>query len=250
MMQTIGIGGAGGKLASKLNKNNLIINISESELGKIDSKNKYLACAHNQVQSQGQLKGSKKDPNIGRKAYESIKAKLLKEAQGKLLISSTGGGTGNGITSAFMENISASEHIEDENKTSFAFILPYANKEANEYISNTVNFLSTSLSQAVDSANTGNIFLFSNREKFQKRLSEEYFNNAIIESLREFYSIPEKGEEYELLDGHIDEEDFRTFCAKSFFNHFSSFSYDKNEDFGNQISKNYNKLLFSSRYGN
>ena len=244
-MQTIGIGGAGGKLASKLNKNNLVINVSESELNKVDSRNKYLACAHNEIQSQGQLKGSKKNPSIGKKAYESVKAKLLKEAQGKLLISSTGGGTGNGITSAFLESISYSEHIEDENKTNLAFILPYANKEANEYISNTVNFLSTSLSRAVDSANTGNIFLFSNKEKFQKRLSEEKYNNAIIESLKEFYSIPVKGDEYELLDGHIDEEDFRAFCAKSFFNHFCSFVYDKNEEFGLQLSKNYNKLLLA-----
>ena len=244
-MEVIGIGGAGGKIATKIDKNSLVINVSEVELNKIEGANKILACVHNENQSQGQLKGSKKNPSIGRKSFESIHKKLLNDAQGKLLISSTGGGTGNGICSELLDVISTQESIDEDNKTSFAFILPYANKEASEYIINTVDFLSGSLSVAIDSANTGNIYLFSNKNKFQGRISEENYNNTIVESLKIFDSIPTKGNQYDLLEGHIDEEDFNAFRAKSFFNHFCSFSYNPSEKFGVQLEKNYNKLLLA-----
>ena len=67
----------------------------------------------------------------------------------------------------------------------------------------------------------------------------------IIESLNQFFSIPEKGEKFELLDGRIDSEDFRLYTAKPYFNHFCQFEYDLESPFGPQLQSNYNKLLLS-----
>ena len=93
----IGIGGAGGKLASLMSPNSVAVNVSETELQKTNASQKVMAFAHSE---KGQLKGSKKDPAIGKSAFNSIRAQILELIQGNMVISSSGGGTGNGITAA------------------------------------------------------------------------------------------------------------------------------------------------------
>ena len=55
-------------------------------------------------------------------------------------------------------------------RTTFILVLPHAEMEAAEYVKNTTEFLQGPLSTAVDSGNTGNIILMSNRVKFEQRL--------------------------------------------------------------------------------
>ena len=119
----IGIGGAGGKLASLMSPNSIAVNVSETELSKTNAAQKILAFAHSE---KGQLKGSKKDPSIGKSAFNSVRAQLLELIQGNLVISSTGGGTGNGITSQILDVLSTYDNIPDIRKNQFALILPYA----------------------------------------------------------------------------------------------------------------------------
>ncbi len=236
----IGIGGAGGKLASLMSPNSVAVNVSETELQKTNAAQKVLAFAHSE---KGQLKGAKKDPAIGRTAFNSIRAQLLELIQGNLVISSSGGGTGNGITSQLLEILATFDNIPDIRKTEFAIVLPYAPREAQEFIVNTLEFLRGPLSKALDSTNTGNLFLFSNQLKFEQRIAEEKYNQMIVESLKKFEAIPSKGDIYDLLEGHIDQEDFRAYRAKSFFNNFCYFDYDPERYFGEQLEQNANPLL-------
>ena len=238
----IGIGGAGGKLASLMSPNSVAVNVSETELSKTNAAQKILAFAHTE---KGQLRGSKKDPSIGKSAFNSVRAQVLELIQGNLVISSSGGGTGNGITSQILDVISTYDNIPDIRKTQFAIILPYAPRESHEFIVNTLEFLKGPLSNAVDSTNTGNLFLFSNKMKFENRIAEEKYNQMIIESLKKFESIPTKGDQYELLEGHIDHEDFAAYRARSFFNNFCYFDYDPERYFGEQLQENANPLLLS-----
>ncbi len=237
---TIGIGGAGGRLAVTLDPNATIVNVSQTEMEKTGTPNRLLAVVH---ASQGQLRGSRKDPQIGREAYLSVKRELLSKARDALVFSSTGGGTGSGISAAMLEDFAATPDIPTADKTRFAFLLPHADREPAEYIDNTLAFIRGPLSVAIDSGNTGNIFLFTNRVKFSERIPEAQYNRMLIDSLRTFLAIPGKGERLPLLDGHIDPEDFAMHLSRPYFNHFTYFEYDPKQPFEEQLQKNPNPFL-------
>ena len=239
---TIGIGGAGSRLAVKIDPKATIVNVSENELSKIEGGTHLLAPVHAE---HGQFRGSRKDPEIGRRGYQSIREELLAQCQGNIVFSSTGGGTGAGIASAILEDISEQEAIPIDKKTTFVLLLPHAKLESTEFTENTIEFLSKPLSQAIDSGNTGNIMLFSNRLKFESRMSEELFNEKVAESLQTFLDIPKKNAELAQRDGHIDGEDFTLFCSRPYFNHFTHFEYSPNESFEKQLKANYNPLLLA-----
>ncbi len=236
----IGIGGAGSKLAYELDSNCTIVNVSDSELRKIPAPSRILAAVH---AVRGQMRGSRKDPQIGRDAFLSVRGELLHRVQGELVFSSTGGGTGNGITTGMLEELSAREHVPQAEKSSFALVLPYAKLEPAEFVDNTISFLRGPLSDAIDSGNTGNIFLFSNRLKFESRMTEADYNRALIESLKVYQAIPRKGDVFKLLDGHIDYEDFALFNAKPYFNHFTYFDFDPARPYEEQFAANLNPYL-------
>ena len=238
----IGIGGAGGKLASLASNGECtIVNVSELELSKIEANNKILAVTHS---ARGQLRGSGKNPNIGREAFVSINEELKSLIKGNIVFAATGGGTGNGISSVLLEQIAMLEEpIILEERTMFAFILPYLNRESSEYVENTIEFLGGPVSALIDSGNTGNIVLFSNKLKFEGRIAEQNYNQMMVDSFNSFLSIPVKGEMYKLLDGHIDFEDFDLFKSKPYFNHFTQFTWDTEQPFEPQLKANFNSLL-------
>lgn len=239
-MNPIGIGGAGGKLAIGLDPESAVVNVSQAELDKLGASRSILAVVHS---DHGQVRGSRKNPSIGSDAYASIKRELLRLIPHNLLFSSTGGGTGNGITGAILRDLAASEDIPSDEHTMFALVLPCAKLESAEFVNNTVSFLRGPVSEAIDSGNTGNIFLFSNTLKYDSRLTESAYNNMILSSLRVLLAVPEKGQELPLLEGHIDHEDFDLFSSRPFFNHFTYFDYDPEQDFGKQLAANANPLL-------
>ena len=137
------------------------------------------------------------------------------------------------------------EAIPIPDKTFFGLILPYPTLEPAEYIKNTSEFLQGALSAAIDSGNTGNIVLFSNRLKFESRLAEDAFNQMLVESLKVFLAVPEKNDNLRLLDGHIDYEDFNLYLSRPFFNHFTYFEYDSKVAFEKQLRANPNPLLLA-----
>jgi hypothetical protein len=237
---TIGIGGAGSKLALKLDSQATIVNVSATEMEKLGTERSLLAVVHS---AQGQLRGSRKNPRIGREAFQSIKDEMLHLCRGNTVFSSTGGGTGNGICSSLLELVAAETEIPLADRTMFVFVLPYAKLEPSEFVLNTTNFLQGPLSEAIDSGNTGNIVLFSNQVKFENRMTESEYNAKLIESLKVFLAIPRKNDEFRLLDGHIDHEDFALFRGKPYFNHFTAFDYDPEREFEAQLQKNLNPLL-------
>ena len=240
----IGIGGAGGKLASLASNGECtIVNVSELELSKVEANNKLLAVTHS---TRGQLRGSGKNPEIGREAFISINEELKNMIKGNIVFSSTGGGTGNGITSVLLENIAIQEEpVPLDDRTMFGFVLPYLKRESAEYVENTIEFLGGPVSSAIDSGNTGNIILFSNKLKFEGRIAERNYNQMLVDSFNSFLSIPVKGEMYKLLDGHIDFEDFDIYTAKPYFNHFTLFNWDVEKPFEQQLTSNFNSLLLS-----
>ncbi len=237
---TIGIGGAGSKVALLLDAEATAINVSETELSKLNTDKRILAVVH---AAQGQLRGSRKNPLIGKDAFLSIKREILHMIPANAVVSSTGGGTGNGITTGILEELARLDDVGIGEKTSFLLILPYAKREPAEFISNTVDFLQGPLSKAIDSGNTGNIYLFSNQLKFESRLSELDYNQMMVDSYRAFCAIPHKGEQMKLLEGHIDFEDFALYTSRPYFNHFTYFDYDPAVDFGKQFAKNLNPYL-------
>jgi len=241
---TIGIGGAGSKIATALDPDATIINVSETELGKVaDAGRRILASLHH---AGGQFRGSRKNPEIGRDAFQSLRRELLQLAQGDLLFTSTGGGTGNGLTSALIEELTnMDEDLAPPEKTQFALVLPFAKLEPAEFTRNTINILGGPVSRAIDSGSTGNIYLFSNRLKFQSRLREDRFNRMIADSLAVFLAVPDKNDSLPLLDGHIDHEDFDHFVSRPFFNHFTYFDYDPARPFAEQLAENANPLLLA-----
>jgi len=236
----IGIGGAGSKLALQLDPNATIVNVSETELNKLEAGRKILAVVH---AARGQLRGSRKNPQIGRDAFLSVKRELLSLIRGEVVFSSTGGGTGNGILSGMLGELAELDDVSPADKAMFALILPCAKLEPAEYVNNTALFLLDAVSDAIDSGNTGNIMLFSNTLKFDSRLCEAEYNRMIIESLKVFLAVPDKGDRMDLIEGHIDYEDFALYCSRPYFNHFTYFEYDPEEDVGKQIEKNVNPLL-------
>ncbi len=240
---SIGIGGAGSKLASLLDNGQCtIVNVSEAEMGKVEAASKLLAVSHS---TRGQFKGAGKNPEIGKLAFIPICDELSELIRGNLVITASGGGSGSGITTVLLEQISNSENIPMQDKTMFAFVLPYINREGTEFVENTVSFLETPVSDAIDSGNTGNIFLFSNRVKFEGRIAESEFNNMMINAFKSFLDIPFKGDRMKLLDGHIDHQDFNVFKTKPYFNHFTMFDYNPSESFANQLSMYWNQLLLA-----
>lgn len=236
----IGIGGAGSKLAYQLDPESTIVNVSDSELRKVPATRRILAAVHSE---RGQMRGSRKDPQIGRDAYLSVRGELLHLSEGELVITSSGGGSGNGITTGLLEELSGRDLIHQADKTSFAIILPYPKLEPAEFVDNTIAFLQGPVSDAIDSGNTGNIYLFSNQLKYESRMTEAAYNQAIIDTLKQFFSIPRKGDALKLLDGHIDYEDFNLYCAKPYFNHFTYFDFDSEKNFGDQLKTNLNPYL-------
>ena len=238
---SVGVGGAGSKLASLLDEGQAtIVDVSGVELERVDAVSKIRAVAHS---SKAQLKGSRKDPQIGREAFQSIKNKALDLIKGQTVFCSTGGGTGNGLCSVILEHLSAIESISITEKKMFAFVVPYAQRESSDFVDNTISFLEGPVSKAIDAGNTGNLIIFSNKVKFERRIPEKAYNNMIIESLNHFLSIPTKGEELKQLDGNIDYEDFCLYKTKPYFNHFCQFNYNQDIPFGKQLKANYNELL-------
>lgn len=238
---SIGIGGAGSKLASLMDPQKaVIVNVSQSELDKVEASGKIMAVAHS---TRGQFQGAGKNPDVGRAAYQSIRDELQELIKGQVVFSSTGGGTGNGISSVLLDGIAAQESISLSDKTVFCFVLPYVDRESAEFVQNTVDFLMGPVSRAIDSGNTGNIMLFSNKLKFEARIAEHDFNTMVAGSLNDFLQIPRKGDTMELLDGHIDHEDFRVYLSKPYFNHFTRFEYVPGKSFEEQLKENSGQLL-------
>ena len=240
---TIGIGGAGSKLAMKLDSGATLVNVSQGEMDKLLPEKKILAVNH---AAQGQLRGSRKDPSIGLSAFQSIRAELLPLIRGNIVFSSTGGGTGTGISTGLLQAVAEGNAPELADRTTFVFVLPHAEMEAGEYVKNTTEFLQGALSEAVDSGNSGNIILMSNRVKFESRLPEDEFNDMLIDSLKTFLAIPGKNDELKLLDGHIDWEDFNLFKSKPYFNHFTAFDFNPDVEFEKQLDKHLNPLLLAA----
>ncbi len=239
-MRIIGIGGAGSKIATTWDSNATIVNVSDVEMGKLASGEKILASIRD---GKGLVKGSRMDPKLGYRAYNSVQPQLANLCRGAFIFTATGGGTGNGITKGILEDIAKGESGDIKDRTLFGLILPYARLEGEQFVSNTSEFLNDAVAPAIDSGTTGNIFMFSNRDKYEKRISESGFNQQIIDSLKEFFAIPGKNERLRLLDEHIDDEDFAYYLAKPYFNHFCYFDYDPEQDFGKQLSSHYNTLL-------
>jgi hypothetical protein len=115
--------------------------------------------------------------------------------------------------------------------------------ESAEFVENTVDFLMGPVSHAIDSGNTGNIILFSNKLKFEGRLAEHDYNTILMAGLNHFLSIPRKGDLLEMLDGHVDHEDFRVYLSKPYFNHFCQFEYDSTRAFADLLKESYNAAL-------
>ena len=242
-MRVIGIGGAGCKIATKWDPAAIAVNVSEVELNKLEGGGEKLLA--NLSSGQGSFQGSRMDPAIGYDAYNSVRRQLTNLIRGSFVFAATGGGTGNGITRGILEDLVARADIPLEEKTLFGLVLPYARLESEEFVTNTSNFLNQSVAPAIDEGVTGNIFMFSNRVKFEKRLAEDKFNGMIVESLRQFFSVPTKNSELKLLDEHIDAEDFALFLSKPYFNHFTVFNFKPDQEVGPQIARHNNPLLLA-----
>lgn len=247
-MKVIGIGGAGGKLAAKMDAEHaILVNVSETELDKVSGGGEHIVAP---VQSTaGQFRGSRKDPLIGHDAYNTIRRRMQDIIGGSIVFSSTGGGTGNGITTGILEDIMArDDSLESSNgipineKTMFCLVLPDYEQESN-YVENSIDFMSNPVANAIDKGSTGNIMLFSNKLKFDEQIGEDAYNQMIVDSLNVFMAIPEKNTNFKLLELHIDHEDFTAYISKPYFNHFCYFDYDASKDFGAQLAANWNKLL-------
>ena len=238
---SIGIGGAGSKLASLLDTGNaIIVNVSEMELDKVEASSKLRAVAST---NRAALQGSRKDPTLAKEAFSSVRDVLLHEIQNNIVFTSTGGGTGNGICTKLLDHVSDLPRVALDDKTMFVFVLPYADQEAAEFVDNTIDFLEGPVARAIDTGNTGNIVLISNKQKFIDRQAELEYNQRCIELLRTFLDIPHKCDRFSTLDGTVDYEDFRHYCARPYFNHFFHVSFDLEKPIGEQIREATNPLL-------
>ena len=72
---TVGIGGAGCKIAAKLDEDAVLVNVSETELNKVPGGGRRILAGLRA--GRGQFKGSRKDREIGLDAYLSVKRELL-----------------------------------------------------------------------------------------------------------------------------------------------------------------------------
>ena len=247
-MKVIGIGGAGGKIAAKMDSENaILVNVSQTELDKVVGGGERIVAPIQSIA--GQFRGSRKEPQIGLEAYRTIRRRMLENIRGAIVFSSTGGGTGNGITKGILEDIvELDEHADGghglpiQDKTMFCLLLP-DDSETREYVENSIDFLSDTLAGVIDKGCTGNIMLFSNKLKFADKIGEDAYNQMIVDSLNFFMAIPQKNESMKLLELHIDQEDFAAYIAKPYFNHFCYFDYDRTKDLGVQIKANANSLL-------
>lgn len=238
---SIGIGGAGSKLASLLDAGNaIIVNVSEMELDKVEASSKLRAVAST---NRAALQGSRKDPSLAKEAFLSVRDVLIDKVQNNIVFTSTGGGTGNGICTKLLDHISDLPHVNLDDKTLFVFVLPYPDQEAAEFVDNTIDFLEGPLARAIDVGNTGNIVLISNRQKFIDRQAEREYNQRCIDSLQRFLEIPYKCERFATLDGTIDYEDFRHYCARPYFNHFFHVSFQPDQPIADQLTNGTNPLL-------
>ena len=103
-MKVIGIGGAGGKIAAKMDSENaILVNVSQTELDKVVGGGERIVAPIQSIA--GQFRGSRKEPQIGLEAYRTIRRRMLENIRGAIVFSSTGGGTGNGITKGILEDI-------------------------------------------------------------------------------------------------------------------------------------------------
>lgn len=238
---TIGIGGAGCKIAVKLDNEAVLVNVSRTELDKVEGGSLKIEASLRA--EHGQFQGARKDPSIGHDAYFSVRRQLNELIRGNKVFSSTGGGTGTGIISGIMEDLAGQEEVPMEEKTFFGLVLPYAELESNEFVRNSSEFMSGALARAIDSGNTGNIVLFSNRKKFEEKIAEDEYNEMLVESLNVLLAIPQKNADLKLLEGHIDPEDFALFLAKPYFNHFCYFDYDPEKSFEKQLEAGRNDFL-------
>lgn len=223
-----------------MSRDSVLINISPAELSKCPAKDKILAVVHS---TKGQRHGAKKIPSIGMEAFTSIREQLVELIKSNIVISSTGGGTGNGITTKIFEHLAAVDNVEEDDKTCFILVLPDGNKEPFEFVQNTIDFISMPLSSGIDSGNTGNIFLVSNNEKYSTRCTELDFNQRICSSFHQFFEIPKKCELLEQVEGYIDTEDFLAYLAKPYFNYFATFPYSADKPLEQQLHENKNPLL-------
>jgi len=239
-MKIIGIGGAGSKIGTKWDEQAVAINVSDVELGKVTAGERISAVVRDSL---GKLGGARMNPELGYAAYQSIRTQLSAMARGAFVFAATGGGTGCGITKGLLKDICERENPEIKDRTIFGLILPYARLEPEKFVSNTSEFLNDAVAPAIDSGSTGNIFMFSNKVKYEQRIAEDTYNGMIINSLKELFAIPDKNTDLKLLDEHIDQEDFAMYLAKPYFNHFTYFDYDPSADFGEQLKTNYNPLL-------
>ena len=242
-MRIIGIGGAGCKIATKFSPEATAVNVSEVELDKLSAAGEKIQASLSS--SLGSFQGARMDPAIGYDAYNSVRPHLSNLVRGSLVFAATGGGTGNGIARGILEDLVARGDIPLEERTLFGLVLPYARLESQEFVTNTSNFLEQSVAPAIDEGVTGNIFMFSNRVKFEKRLAEDKFNGMIVDSLKQFFAVPAKNTELKLLDEHIDAEDFALFLSKPYFNHFNVFNFKPDQEVGAQLAKHHNPLLLA-----
>ena len=186
-MKVIGIGGAGGKIAAKMDSQNaILVNVSETELEKVAGGGEHIVAPVQSVT--GQFRGSRKDPTIGHDAYNTIRRRMQDIIGGSIVFSSTGGGTGNGITTGILEDIIARDDALESNngipineKTMFCLVLPDDELESN-YVENSIDFMSKPLATAIDKGSTGNIMLFSNKLKFEDQIGEDDYNQKIVDS--------------------------------------------------------------------
>ena len=112
---TIGIGGAGSKIAAKLDNQAILINVSETEMSKVEGGSRRILPT--MFAAKGQLRGSRKNPQIGLDAYHSVQRELQELIRGNFVFCSTGGGTGNGITSGILNDLASQEDVSLTDKT-------------------------------------------------------------------------------------------------------------------------------------
>ena len=232
-MNVIGIGGAGGKIAAKMDDSAILVNVSRIELEKVEGGGERIIAP---VQSTlGQFRevpqGSR---DWSRRLFDDSPSSSGHCCRGHGFQFHRRWHWHHGITTGILQGIS---NIDDElgnqgdtipvqDRTFFCLILPYDGMESAEYVNNSIDFMTGPLADVIDKGCTGNIVLFSNKTKFTEKIAEEQYNEMIVNSLKVFMSIPDKNENMKLLESHIDHEDFTAFIAKPFFNHFNYFDYD------------------------
>ena len=112
---TVGIGGAGCKIAAKLDEDAVLVNVSETELNKVPGGGRRILAGLRA--GRGQFKGSRKDREIGLDAYLSVKRELLETDQGKYGVQLNRRRYRKRITSGILQDLTKEENIATEDKT-------------------------------------------------------------------------------------------------------------------------------------